>query len=519
MRGHRMLKGSGSLERIAEVKQALTLSELRACEGRASRLIFGVCIADTERAVRQYLLTRVAGLDLNRSLLYALGRPGTAVIHPLPATWRCVLREHGFAVADLRCSIAWVGFVGMFLAYGVLSIVRHLIDGITERGRGRYQGLGRYAYFGALTEANLPRRGDDGPSHDILTWYALWPERETQVDTLCHSVARASDREAGAVKVKSVPGPVRPITHPRALARFLAWGLAATLVAVAEAVRGRWWHALMLSEAASASVVRTHESNALAAEYLFHNSGWIYRPLWTYEAEQRGSAVTFYFYSTNCEPFKREHGYPPTPYGWAAMSWPRYLVWNEGQADFVRRAVGDSVAILVVGPIWFSCSAASLPQLAPGTIAVFDVQPVRNGFYEALGLEFDYYVPGVANPFFRDIYDAARGAGRALAVKRKREIGKLAHPRYRRYMREFERLPGVVAIDPGISALRLIEHCDAVISMPFTSTALLGKELAKPSVYYDPAGVLDKADRAAHGIEILSSPEELRQWLLGALRN
>jgi len=61
--------------------------------------------------------------------------------------------------------------------------------------------------------------------------------------------------------------------------------------------------------------------------------------------------------------------------------------------------------------------------------------------------------------------------------------------------------------------LRVIESSCAVISMPFTSTAIIAREIGKPSVYYDPTGGLQPDDRAAHGIPILSTVEELEAWL------
>jgi len=69
-----------------------------------------------------------------------------------------------------------------------------------------------------------------------------------------------------------------------------------------------------------------------------------------------------------------------------------------------------------------------------------------------------------------------------------------------------------MTVDPDISAYRVIEASTAVISMPFTSTALIARELGKPSCYYDPTDMIQKDDRAGHGIDIISGPEELRKW-------
>jgi len=49
--------------------------------------------------------------------------------------------------------------------------------------------------------------------------------------------------------------------------------------------------------------------------------------------------------------------------------------------------------------------------------------------------------------------------------------------------------------------------------MPFTSTALMAKLEGKPSVYYDPSGLIQKDDRAAHGVPVLSNIDELQEWV------
>jgi polysaccharide biosynthesis PFTS motif protein len=87
------------------------------------------------------------------------------------------------------------------------------------------------------------------------------------------------------------------------------------------------------------------------------------------------------------------------------------------------------------------------------------------------------------------------------------------HPAYELAIRRLSKTANYLELDPDTSASALIEKCQAVISTPFTSTALIGRELGKPSIYYDPHGICKKDDRAAHGIPILSGQQELRDWL------
>ncbi len=71
----------------------------------------------------------------------------------------------------------------------------------------------------------------------------------------------------------------------------------------------------------------------------------------------------------------------------------------------------------------------------------------------------------------------------------------------------------MITIDPDTSSYEMMEKCSAVISMPFTSTALIARELGKPSCFYDPTGLIQRDDRAAHGIPIMIGRNELQAWL------
>ena len=461
----------------------------------------------------------MGGLNLNKSLLYALGKTGVGVTHPLPLEWRKVVAQHGFKVARIRSALAWHGYVVLLLLYGMAAIALKLINGAKEKARSSFKIPGRFVYFDALTAGNLPQHDKNGHSHDIVTWYQQRYRKAGELDALCHSVEGAVTSTVEGIPVISVPSAIPPLTNFCALARFTVWGISASLLSITDLFRGHWWHPLLLREASTAAIVRMHAADKLARDYLFHNSGWIYRPLWTYEAEKRGSQIVFYFYSTNCESFKRPSSYPPMTYGWQAMNWPQYLVWDEYQADFVRRAVGERGYITVVGPIWFHASGNEVPVLPRKAVAVFDVQPMRDAYYQILGLDSEYYTPKTANQFLSDISDVLRECGGVLVLKRKRKIGKSAHPRYRRFVGKLDGRSNFVTMDPDISALRLIEDCVAVISTPFTSTAILGRKLGKPSIYYDPHGVLQRDDRGAHGIQILSGIDELREWVVAVFKD
>jgi len=513
MRGHRLLKASKKLGRIAGVKRALTTERLGINTRELSSYILGESVTKGELIVRQYLLIRAAGVNLNRALLYASAKKDSLVVHFLPPEWRRAVEEHGFKVARVRTALMWQSFVGMMLAYGILSMVKVLAEGLRAACSRLARNYGAYVYFHDLASGNLPNPCRDGRSHDIVSWYIQWPGRIQKIDTICHGVMGAGKKFVGFTPLAFMSSPIPALNHFGALSRFALWSLGACIIATSDFLRGRWWHSLMLNQATLAAKVRLLNSERLAREYLFHNSGWIYRPIWTFEAEKKGARVVFYFYSTNCEDFKRTENHAPISYGWQAMDWPVYLVWDENQAEFVRRAVGAKANVIIAGPIWFHTGAVEMAEFTGRGVAVFDVTPHRFSSYRTLAPEWDYYVPQTCIPFLRDIQQISAKNGFVMLWKRKRKIGSFAHPWYRRFAVKITKAGNVVEVNPDISAVRLIERSSVVISIPFTSTALIARALGKPTCYYDPNSFVRRDDPAAHGIKIIRGPQELDEWL------
>jgi polysaccharide biosynthesis PFTS motif protein len=507
-----MLKVSSRLGVIGEIKNVLTESPITAGKGWFSQPILGAAAESGEVALRQYLLIQRGGVNLNRALLRAAANPQQGVVYPIPGDWRRIVRLHGFPVSEWRCKILWAAYLFGMWGYGAARTVRTLAEGL-RYGRARPVDGSRCTYFLDLSPANLPQSDAERGNHDIVSWYAQWRGRNPSISAVRHGVLGAPPVQVAGLHVSPQKRLLPPISGARELVAYSWWSLFAIMRSAADALRGRWGHAMLLSHAAVAAQARVVPADTLAKVYMFHNSGWIYRPLWTYEVERKGSDVVMYFYSTNCEPFKLANKYPPMYYGYRAMNWPRYLVWDDYQADFVRRATHGGESVDIVGPIWFQGVACDISSGLGLSVAVFDVTPTRSSWYRILGLDNEYYVPETVNAFLRDIWQAAsRQHGRVL-WKRKRNIGSTAHPQYRLFTEQLSDASNVVLVDPVASAISVIEAAAVTISLPFTSTALLARQLGKPTAYYDPTGTVETDDRAAHGIPVLSGPDALETWL------
>jgi polysaccharide biosynthesis PFTS motif protein len=511
MRGYRYLKKSNRLGCITAIKQELTVQTFKLSPEFFSSTIMGASLHSSEVVLRQYLLLRIGGLNLNQALLTSAGKPAARVVFPMPSQWRDVVERHGFVVNRFRSALRWQLFVLGLWMLGVAKATRILLDRKTTVSLDFEKS---YAYFADLVPSNLPREVEGTKSKCIISWYLDWQGRSAEIKSLRHSVASSPCRELEGFEVVMQRGPLPSFSSFRERVQLLLWMTIASMLAAFDILRGRWWHAVLLNQAALAAQARIVKAESLAKEYLFHNSNWIYCPMWTYEAQKSGSSILFYFYSTNVQFFNNASRSVSAPYGWKASNWPHYLVWDQYQVDFLREAVGGSPEISVVGAIWFEDSPTGELCVSDNTVAVFDVQPHRDSRYQALALEYEYYVPETAVQFLADIHSVISELKLDMAFKKKREIKKIAHPRYRNLLKSLEGESHITFVSPTNSASRLIEKCFAVISMPFTSTALLGHLQGKPSVYYDPNGGVLKGDCAAHGIEIVIGKDELRAWLL-----
>ena len=192
------------------------------------------------------------------------------------------------------------------------------------------------------------------------------------------------------------------------------------------------------------------------------------------------------------------------------------MVWDHYQADFVRRATGDAAKIEVVGSIWFHDDGClEIPTQKKRAIAVFDVTPHRYSRYCTFGEEEDdeYYVPTRCNAFLEHILEAAQRSNYVVFLKRKRDIGSMAHPIYRHFIDTLSNKPDIIDLNPDISANKVIAASSLVISIPFTAPALIARELGKASCYYDPFNFIQSDDRAAHGIPIITNREMLLSWI------
>ena len=97
-----------------------------------------------------------------------------------------------------------------------------------------------------------------------------------------------------------------------------------------------------------------------------------------------------------------------------------------------------------------------------------------------------------------------------LIIKRKRE-SILADRRYLNLIKAYSSDNSLIEADTIHAPEDLILYSDIVISMPYTSTALIAQSQKKPSVFYDSTGML--FDSPYNDLPIISSIKSLEDWV------
>jgi polysaccharide biosynthesis PFTS motif protein len=512
MRGYRNLKHSGRLELIEDSIQLLRSSELPIDPILFSNTLWGSALDSAEIVVRQRLSSKY--LRLQESILIASDTSDGLIAAPIPRIWCKQLERLGFRVDRMRCMLLWQIEVLSYLLYGiVLSIIELILSCPCLRSNKPCPIP--YVYFCDLSDVNLPGSDSAPNSFCITNWYIDSHLAHIPATHIRHSVPHYQPPKRYSRFLRYQKSPIPNFLTTKQWFLYLCLLVRRSFSIALSSVTGRWWNIIIYPESVISLRAYLISADILAREYWFHNSRF-YPPLWTYELKRQNSKSLYYFYGINIFPFPRNDGSTPfnTPY--SIMNWSSYLLWNKQHEYFLSRCSPHAFQSSIVGPVPFSDVDDDIHLPYGINIAVFDVSPVRDSFYQRLALSHDIYTPFVVEKFYRDITQAASMLNCNLLVKSKRHIGKLAHPRYLKLLKELDTHPFIYKIDPGVSPFKLIKKVDIVISLPFTSTANIAQAEDKPSTYFCPISHKNPAfvlKPPACSVELITNVQTLYQWL------
>ena len=242
-----------------------------------------------ELHVRQLLNRRLGHIKIQAKLLENSG----SGFGPLPKEWMDLISDLGFSLDRRKSSIKWKAFILLLGVYGLFVSLREVFRSAYFR-RDLPE---KYVQLIGVSAKAIPNSEFEN-SDTIIDWYVNWVGRDRKVTQIWHSVKKHEYFERSKLGVVSQQYclPVLPFRHAIMLSIFALLGL---LIGMFDFLRGKWWTLFLLHEAVTARKICLIERERLAAEYLFSHEHCVYKPLWTFFAEKRGSRCSIFFYSTN----------------------------------------------------------------------------------------------------------------------------------------------------------------------------------------------------------------------------
>jgi polysaccharide biosynthesis PFTS motif protein len=501
LRGAKILRNQNTPFLVVNSISLFTKTSLNLDSSQFPKSLVGDHSSKAEILLRQVLLKKYTPICI--SIMQSIGS-SKPLVSALPATWLNVLVQNGVACSHFLCKKKLLLSSFVQVGFGIYQFLYLAQIYLTSNNVNK-----PYVMFMGLSKECLPTQNARN-QHNIISWYKNSEIKIHDVNEIWAEVrGNKNSRLSTDIFIQNniFPGLLNMSDYLKYVFKIII----AFNVAIFGILRGRWWYGFLFAESIKLHYVKLLKRELLAEEYFFSNSQWFYKPLWAYEAERKGARVSLYYYSINVETFQNNKHVLSETYGVKSMTWNRFIVWDEAQSDYLKQYSPDAKYI-IAGSIDFSDSTEILDLNNKNyNIAVFDVYAIRPTCYTGLGMAaVAYYSTKVLSDFLTDIGSIIEYGNIELLYKQKRvakrvTVSPAAMKQKNTIIKKYYNY-----IDPDISAKYLINNSDAVISMPFTATAIIGKELGIPSIYYDASGVLEQTIH--HGIPVLKNKDELYRW-------
>ena len=491
---------------LREIRTEIANVRLCGSYTKFSNNFFGNNVSNPELSIRQFLNERLAN-EFIKQYLRALTK--RTLVGGYPTEWLKLIRRRGVKVNVLLSRIFWAKWILELFLKNVTKIALFTIE--IFRSYKFARDANNFVYFYNLNKNNIPWSGAV-KNYDIISWYLSWEESEPVVDQIRHDF-RTSPKMAGSVKVEFSSLPFFFVSGLRGKLKLVGNGIALLIFSIVNGILGRWWYVVLMYDAFIRKAAALVPTKYLAREYFFHYSSNVFRPLWTYEAESRGSKVTVYFYSTYEQPKLMK--YWRQDYEWGICSWSKYLVWDDRQRDLLSENGVSPCKIKIVGPIWFADNGLNFPKPEKKSILVFDLEPGRRGhlFGVSTFADMDFVSPRSSFRFLEDVVQVLDEFNVNLVFKSKRKIGNRAVKSYSKFKSDLFSGREITLVDPNASVFKLAQLVPVVIAPAPSSTAVAAASVGARCCYYDPIGNIQTDDPALRNIELVVGVNELREWL------
>ena len=466
-------------------------------------ILVGSHAVNAEIVMRQkFLLTKYI---IKPAIMQSIGS-GKPVAAPIPPTWVDHLVAKRIDCSPLLCQVK----LYLTALKNIFTSMAKFIYLAVQINNPKYPGS-PYVVFMGIHQDNLPGYHGGRDTRDLITWYKDSIISKPNIRKIWAQARVDSEYEVPNDMV------VSRIFFPKfnsfsAYLNFCSTALVAFFISLIGMLHGKWWYGLILDESINLYYVNNLKLEHLAEEYFFNNSNHFYKPMWTYEVENRKKLISQLYYSTNLDPVICNDYYCNDYKGYQIMKWKRFIVWDQVQEDFLKEYCPNSKYIKVGYVDFTGKTYINYTIKRKKILSIFDVTPIRPATLTRLGLASPVYISESLNiKFIQDIKKLFCGGKWIILWKPKRIVGtNFISDVFKRKQSKLVS-DNLIGVDPGIAASSLVEASDAVISMPFSSPAVIAKYKNIPFIFYDASGSVK--NQRSRGIPLLRGKVELKEWV------
>lgn len=490
------------------LRDSLTISKINIKKSNINS-IYG---DNSEIITRQFLLNSNIHYITSKILFYfGENKINNKVSIALPNQWLIIISQQNIRINFLLSFLKWYLKIFLLFLYNELFLIKNFFYCFYNFliYKNTNKNFGDHVYFIGLNTKNFSNHIEK--TNNVVTNLNL-VYLNYQYKNILHDCSDVKTFYDNNTKVQYSP---LFFNYPRqSFLKLTLWVFKSFFKQIFFFLIFDWPSILLLRENFINSKFKYQNSEFLPKKYLFHNSNWTYRPAWTYEVEKFGTRIELYFYSVNITPFNSYSVKGIPYYGYKSMNWPYYLLWDNFQADYLNLITSKENSYKIIGPVNFSNQNNFYFNKRKKTIAVFDVQPLRDTIYKLTGgIELNYYTIDNCKNFIIDIFQMCNENGFDIIYKKKRDVGKLLHLEYKNLINKLTESDFFFSIDECASLIDIFKYTDIVICQPYTSVAIIAKIYGKNVIFYESSDILLPNDFSTHQIPFVKTRKHLESFI------
>ena len=485
MKGYQKLKTSNQLYKIEDLKYDFE-KNFKYQFNSKTRSNFEY--SDSESIFKTTVLNYILDNKFNKFILFSYGLCNK-VFFPAPPEIVDFIDRNYFKTNKFICSLLWIVILNKTLfknIYNLFKISQFLFN-YKKQNLLKYDQI---IFINSLSSGNF---NFNCSSFNVINWIKKHFTKSENQYLFIHS--NLDYKKKITYNNISIVFLQYPIINSKLSNNFfkIANYLSYNFFNIFKKINRNWFESILFKENLIFNL--SNENNIIFDKIFCNNSDYISRPLWTYNSNYN-SNLFFYFYSTNYLKFNKNKDEYNLPVGYYSMKWPNYIFWNQSHLNHFSKFKNVIKSSIINHPVSLSDTSSdiNLDYNDHKIISLFNVQPLsyHNYIDHCLSGIDDYYNYDNCIKFYSDIINLIKDKKVILLIKEKR-FNSDVDDEYIKYINKIKLLPFVKLIHHEFSPYKLINISDLIISIPYTSTALIADHLNKPSIYFDPTNLINSS--------------------------